>query len=107
MSFFSIVIAIQSQTGGNLAEALSNLSGVLRDRYKMQAKVKALSAEAKASAMIIGALPPVVMTAVYLISPDYITLLWTEKVGQFMLMGAGIWMLIGVLVMRKMINFEI
>ncbi|ODR99929.1 hypothetical protein AUC68_02045 [Methyloceanibacter methanicus] len=107
VSFFSIVIAIQSQTGGNLAEALSNLSGVLRDRYKMQAKVKALSAEAKASAMIIGALPPVVMTAVYLISPDYITLLWTEKIGQFMLMGAGVWMLIGVLVMRKMINFEI
>ncbi|MDJ0513509.1 MAG: type II secretion system F family protein [Methyloceanibacter sp.] len=107
VNFFSIVIAIQAQTGGNLAEALSNLSGVLRDRYKMQAKVKALSAEAKASAMIIGALPPVVGLAVYFISPDYITLLWTEKLGQFMLVGAGIWMIIGILVMRKMINFEI
>mgnify|MGYP001815185630 CR=1 FL=1 len=107
VSFFSIVIAIQSQTGGNLAEALSNLSGVLRDRYKLQAKVKALSAEAKASAMIIGALPPVVMAAVYFTSPDYITLLFTEKIGQFMLVGAGLWMLIGVLVMRKMINFKI
>jgi len=107
VNFFSIVIAIQSQTGGNLAEALSNLSGVLRDRYKMQAAVKALSAEAKASAMIIGALPPVVGLAVYLISPDYISLLWTEKIGQLMLMAAGVWMIIGILMMRKMSNFEI
>lgn len=107
VSFFSIVIAIQAQTGGNLAEALSNLSGVLRDRYRMQAKVKALSAEAKASAMIIGALPPLVGTAVYFISPDYISLLWEEKIGQFMLVAGGIWMLIGILVMRKMINFNI
>lgn len=107
VSFFSIVIAIQAQTGGNLAEALSNLSGVLRDRYKMQAKVKALSAEAKASAMIIGALPPLVMAAVYFISPDYISLLWERKTGQFMLIAAGVWMLIGILIMRKMINFEI
>lgn len=106
VSFFSIVIAIQAQTGGNLAEALSNLSGVLRDRYRMQAKVKSLSAEAKASAVIIGALPPLVMSAVYLISPDYISLLWEVKMGQVMLMGAGIWMLIGILVMRKMINFS-
>ncbi|MCB1441971.1 MAG: type II secretion system F family protein [Methyloceanibacter sp.] len=107
VSFFSIVIAIQAQTGGNLAEALSNLSGVLRDRYRMQAKVKALSAEAKASAMIIGALPPLVGTAVYFISPDYISLLWEEKIGQFMLVAGGTWMLIGILVMRKMINFNI
>ncbi|MEM8573765.1 MAG: type II secretion system F family protein [Pseudomonadota bacterium] len=107
VNFFAIVIAIQSQTGGNLAEALSNLSGVLRDRYKMQAKIKALSAEAKASAMIIGALPPVVGLAVYALSPDYISLLWTEKIGQFMLVGAAVWMLIGILMMRKMINFEI
>lgn len=106
VSFFAIVIAIQAQTGGNLAEALSNLSGVLRDRYRMQAKVKALSAEAKASAMIIGALPPLVGAAVYFISPDYISLLWNEKIGQFMLVAAGIWMLIGILVMRKMINFN-
>ncbi len=106
VSFFAIVIAIQAQTGGNLAEALSNLSGVLRDRYRMQAKVKALSAEAKASALIIGALPPLVGTAVYFISPDYISLLWEEKIGQFMLVAAGIWMLTGILVMRKMINFN-
>jgi tight adherence protein B len=106
VNFFAIVIAIQAQTGGNLAEALSNLSQVLRDRYRLQAKVKAFSAEAKASAMIIGALPPIVMLLVFLTSPDYIMLLWNEKLGNMMLIGAGIWMLIGVLVMRKMINFD-
>ena len=106
VNFFAIVIAIQSQTGGNLAEALSNLSTVLRDRYRLQAKVRSFSAEAKASAMIIGALPPLVMGVVYLTSPDYISLLWTEKLGNMMLIGSGIWMIIGILVMRKMINFD-
>jgi tight adherence protein B len=106
VNFFAIVIAIQSQTGGNLAEALNNLSQVLRDRYRLQAKVKAFSAEAKASAMIIGALPPIVMLLVFLTSPNYIMLLWTEKLGNMMLIAGGIWMLIGILVMRKMINFD-
>lgn len=106
VNFFSIVVAIQAQTGGNLAEALSNLSGVLRDRYRLQSKVKALSAEAKASAVIIGALPPLVMMAVYMTSPDYISLLWNEQLGQVMLAAGAVWMLIGVLIMRKMINFE-
>ena len=106
VNFFAIVIAIQAQTGGNLAEALNNLSQVLRDRYRLQAKVKAFSAEAKASAMIIGALPPIVMLLVFLTSPNYIMLLWTEQLGNLMLIGGGIWMLIGILVMRKMINFD-
>jgi tight adherence protein B len=106
VNFFAIVISIQAQTGGNLAEALNNLSQVLRDRYRLQAKVKAFSAEAKASAMIIGALPPIVMLLVFLTSPNYIMLLWTEKLGNLMLMGGGVWMLIGILVMRKMINFD-
>ena len=106
VNFFAIVIAIQSQTGGNLAEALSNLSGVLRDRYRLQAKVKSFSAEAKASAVIIGVLPPLVMLGVYMSSPDYISLLWTEKLGQIMLGAGGAWMLTGILIMRKMINFE-
>jgi tight adherence protein B len=106
VNFFAIVVAIQAQTGGNLAEALSNLSGVLRDRYRLQAKVKAFSAEAKASAMIIGALPPLVMGAVYLTSPNYISLLWTNQLGKIMLVCGATWMLLGVLVMRKMINFE-
>ncbi len=106
VNFFAIVIAIQAQTGGNLAEALSNLAQVLRDRYRMQAKVKAFSAEAKASAMLIGALPPSVMLIVFFTSPDYISLLWREPVGNVMLMASGVWMLVGIFVMRKMINFD-
>jgi len=105
VNFFAIVVAIQMQTGGNLAEALSNLSTVLRDRYRLQAKVQAYSAEAKASAMIIGALPPIVGIAVYMTSPDYISLLWTVELGKVMLLGGAVWMLMGILVMRKMINF--
>jgi tight adherence protein B len=106
VNFFAIVIAIQAQTGGNLAEALSNLSLVLRDRYRLQAKVRAFSAEAKASAAIIGALPPCVMILVYISTPAYIALLFSERLGNFMLIASGIWMLIGVLVMRKMIHFD-
>ena len=92
--------------GGNLAEALSNLAQVLRDRYRLQAKVKAFSAEAKTSAIIIGALPPVVMLLVFFTSPDYISLLWKEKLGNIMLIFSAVWMLLGVIVMRKMINFD-
>lgn len=106
VNFFAIVIAIQAQTGGNLAEALGNLSQVLRDRYRLVAKVKAFSAEAKTSAMIIGALPICVMLMVYLASPDYILLLWNEKIGNVMLIMSAMWMLIGVLVMQKMIRFD-
>ncbi len=106
VNFFAIVIAIQSQTGGNLAEALGNLSQVLRDRYRLQAKVKAFSAEAKASALIIGSLPPCVMLLVYITTPDYIGILLHEKLGNIMLIASAVWMLIGILVMRKMIDFD-
>jgi tight adherence protein B len=105
-NFFAIVISIQQKSGGNLSEALSNLSKVLRDRKKMKGKIKAMSTEAKASAAIIGALPVAVMSIVYVTSPDYITLLWTERLGQLMLAGSAVWMLMGILVMRKMINFD-
>ena len=77
--FFAIVIAIQQQAGGNLSEALGNLSGVLRDRKRLQAKVRALSAEAKASAAVLGSLPFIVMILVYITTPSYITLLWTTQ----------------------------
>jgi len=106
VKFFAIVISIQQQAGGNLSEALGNLSGVLRDRKRLQAKVKALSAEAKASAGVLGSLPFVVMMMVYLTTPNYIAILWTAKMGQFLLLIAGIWMTMGLLVMRKMINFK-
>jgi tight adherence protein B len=106
VKFFAIVISIQQQAGGNLSEALGNLSGVLRDRKKLQAKVSALSAEAKASAAVLGAMPFIVMTMVYLTTPAYIALLWTTKTGQFLLVIAGFWMTCGILVMKKMINFK-
>ena len=105
-NFFAIVVSIQQKAGGNLSEALGNLSRVLRDRKRMKAKITAMSTEAKASAAIIGALPIVVMTAVYVTSPAYISLLWTEPFGRIMLGASVLWMSLGVLVMRKMINFD-
>ena len=105
-NFFGIVIAIQQKSGGNLSEALGNLSKVLRDRKKMAEKIQAMSMEAKASAGIIGSLPPIVMLLVYLSTPDYISLLWTHPTGQLMLVGCAVWMSMGILVMKKMINFD-
>jgi tight adherence protein B len=105
-NFFGIVVSIQQKSGGNLSEALGNLSRVLRDRKRMQAKIKAMSMEAKASAAIIGALPPVVMVLVYVTSPNYIELLWTTPVGRMMLAACVLWMMMGVFVMKKMINFD-
>lgn len=106
MKFLAIVIAIQQQSGGNLAEALSNLSGVLRDRFKMAMKVKALSSEAKASAMILGCLPPGVMLMVHTSSPEYIAPLFATRTGNIFIFAGLFWMSIGILVMRKMINFK-
>src|SRR4051794_31323598 len=105
-NFFGIVIAIQQKSGGNLSEALGNLSKVLRDRKKMGEKIQAMSTEAKASAGIIGSLPPIVMLLVWLSTPDYIALLWTHQIGQFMLVCCLGWMSIGIMVMKKMINFD-
>jgi len=105
--FFGIVIQIQQQAGGNLSEALGNLSRVLRDRKKMKAKVQALSMEAKASAVIIGALPFIVAFLVYLSSPNYIMPLFTTSTGHLILLVSGVWMAIGIFVMRSMMNFEV
>ena len=105
-AFFGIVIQIQSQAGGNLSEALGNLSKVIRDRKKMVAKVQALSMEAKASAYIIGALPIIVGFLVYLSSPAYIMPLFVTSSGQITLAVSAVWMSIGILVMKQMINFD-
>lgn len=105
-NFFGIVVSIQQRAGGNLSEALGNLSRVLRDRKKMKAKIRAMSQEAKASAGIIGSLPIVVMGLVYFTSPGYIALLWTAQLGRIMLACCVLWMFIGIMVMRKMINFD-
>lgn len=106
-NFFGIVLAIQQKTGGNLSETLGNLSRVLRERRKMRDKIQAVSMEAKASAAIIGSLPPAVAVLVYLTTPKYIELLWLTNTGKVAMLAGGVWMLIGILVMRKMINFDI
>lgn len=104
--FFAIVLAIQQKTGGNLAEALGNLSSVLRARKLMTEKIKALSGEAVASAFIIGSLPPGVTLLIYFMTPSYITILFTDPRGHVMLMLATGSMALGTFVMRKMINFK-
>lgn len=106
MQFFAIVLLIQQQTGGNLAATLDNLSGVLRGRKRLRDKIAALSSEAKASAAIIGSLPFLVCGGLALVNPDYIGLLFSERMGHVMLVGGLLWMMTGVLVMRKMINFD-
>ncbi len=106
LRFFSIVLTIQSQTGGNLAETLSNLTSVLRARKKMRDKVQALSSEAKTSAMIIGALPPLIMAILCLVNFEYISLLFTEDLGNVLILASMIWMAMGVFIMRQMINFD-
>ncbi len=105
-NFFAIVIGIQAKAGGNLSETLGNLSRVLRERKKMKAKVQSMSQEAKASAGIIAALPFVVAILTYISSPTYIELLWITTGGKIALLLSAIWMSFGILVMRKMINFD-
>jgi len=106
-NFFAIVISIQQQAGGNLAEALANLSRVLRERKKMADKVRAMSSEARASAYIIASLPLVVAGLVYLTSPQYIEQLWIKDTGRVVLFACACLMGVGVFVMNKMISFDI
>src|SRR3569832_186708 len=107
LRFFTIVLSIQSKTGGNLAEALENLSQVLRSRKLMREKIKAMSSEATASAGIIGSLPIVVMLIVLVTTPSYMMLMFTDDRGHLMLMGSGFWMACGIFVMKRMISFKI
>ena len=106
VNFFQIVLNIQQKSGGNLAEALGNLSKVLRERKKMRAKIQSVSQEAKSSAAIIGALPPGVAGVLYLTAPEYLMPLFVTTSGHMIIVGGLMWMMIGVLVMRKMINFN-
>ena len=107
VNFLAIVMTIQSKTGGNLSEALGNLSRVLRDRKKMKLKIRSVSQEAKSSAAIIGSLPFVIMGALTVLNPNYMNPLFETSLGNILLVGSATWMTIGVLVMRKMISFEI
>ncbi|MGP0104887.1 type II secretion system F family protein [Rhodoblastus sp.] len=106
-NYFAIVIVIQQKAGGNLGEALGNLSTVMRERKKMRDKVKALSAEAKASAVIIGALPIIVGVLLTFTNRQFIEMLWTTKQGRFMLVIAALMEVTGSFVMKKMIDFEV
>ena len=106
-NFFSIVISIQQKSGGNLSEALGNLSRVLRERKKMRGKVSAMSTEAKASAAIIGSLPFIVTAMVYISSPRYIELLWLTTTGKLTVGVSLFWMFLGIMMMKKMITFDV
>jgi tight adherence protein B len=106
-NFFAIVINIQTKAGGNLSEALGNLSRVLRERKKMRGKIAAMSMEAKASAAIIGALPFIVAILIYLTAPNYMSLLFTKQAGQVAIAGSLCVMFVGVMVMRNMIKLDI
>ncbi len=106
VNFFNIVLGIQQKAGGNLSEALGNLSNVLRSRKLLREKIKALSSEAKASAMIIGSLPIIVMLLVYMTTPGYIMSLFTTDLGHLILLIAAGLMGMGIYIMRSMINFN-
>lgn len=105
--FFAIVLAIQAKTGGNLAEALGNLSSVIRARKLMREKIKAMSGEAVASAIIIGSLPPGVVALISVTSPAYMKPMFDDPRGHMMLAVGAFWMALGIFTMRKMINFKI
>ncbi|HXQ52440.1 MAG TPA: type II secretion system F family protein [Stellaceae bacterium] len=107
MKFFAIVINLQQQTGGNLAETLAGLSDVLRQRKRMADKVRAMSSEARMTATIIGSMPFIISILIYVINPDYISLLWTTSAGKKIFYGGLAWMSLGVFIMKQMISFEI
>ncbi|MGB0719207.1 MAG: type II secretion system F family protein [Bdellovibrionales bacterium] len=107
MQMFATGMAIQAQTGSSLSEVLMNLSGVIRSRFKLKRKIKALSSEAVASASIIAALPCLVATGLYFVNYDYLSVLWTDSFGKLLLYGAIAWMGVGVMIMKVMINFKI
>ena len=105
--FFVITLAIQRETGGNLAETLSNLADVLRKRAQMKLKIRAMSSESKASAMIIGSLPFIVFGLIYMVNPGYLGGFFTDQRLIVAGLGGMLWMSIGVFIMSKMISFEI
>ena len=106
-NFFTITLAIQRETGGNLAETLSNLAEVLRKRGQMKLKIRAMSSESKASAYIVGSLPFIVFALIFYINPEYMSGFFTDDRLIVAGLGAGVWMGIGVFIMAKMVNFEI
>jgi tight adherence protein B len=107
LPLFVTAVAIQGSTGGNLGEILENLSGVIRQRFKMRRKIRALAAEGRASAMILSALPIGMFLVIQLIAPDFYGSVWQEHLTKLLLLCAGGWMCVGNLIMFKMVNFKI
>jgi tight adherence protein B len=107
LPLFVTAVAIQGSTGGNLGEILGNLSGVIRDRFKMRRKIRALAAEGRASAMILSALPISMFIIIQFVAPEFYGAVWHEHLTKVMLTCAAIWMLIGNFIMFKMVNFKI
>ena len=107
LPLFVTAVAIQGSTGGNLGEILENLSGVIRQRFKMRRKIRALAAEGRASAMILSALPIGMFLVIQVVAPDFYAAVWHEDLTKILLFVAGGWMGIGNLIMFKMVNFKI
>jgi tight adherence protein B len=107
MKFFAVVLNLQQQTGGNLAETLSGLSAVLRGRKKLADKIRTMSAEARMTASIIGCLPFLLSLVIYALNPNYIMLLWTDPIGNVILYSGLTWMAIGIFIMKQMVSFEV
>jgi len=105
--FFVISLSVQQETGGNLAETLGNLAGILRGRSQLKLKIRAMTSEGKASAYIIGCLPFIMCGMISLVNYDYMSVMWTDPRGQIALVGGLIWMGTGMFIMSKMISFEV
>ena len=107
LPLFVTAIAIQGSTGGNLSEILENLSAVIRLRFKMRRKVRALASEGRASAMILASLPIMLFGIIHLVSPEYYSSVWYHDITKMALAGAGAWMGVGIFIMHRMVNFRI
>jgi tight adherence protein B len=107
LPLFVTAVGIQASTGGNLGEILANLSKVIRERFKMRRKVRALASEGRASAIILSSLPLLLMVIIHVVAPDFYGAIWNEDMTRKVLMGAGSWMLFGNFIMYRMVNFRI
>ena len=107
LPLFVTAVAIQSSTGGNLGEILENLSAVIRQRFKMRRKIRALASEGRASAMILSSLPIMMFLVIQIISPDFYASVWNEHITKLCLAAAGGWMAVGNFIMYRMVNFRI
>jgi tight adherence protein B len=107
LSLLVLAVSIQAKMGGNLAEILSNLSKVIRDRFKLRRKAKALSAEGRYSAVFLSIMPIALFGIFWLISPSYYGLVWNEPLLKPVLVAAVLWMILGNLIMYRMVKFNV